>query len=82
MELLSDYVLESENPPIVPAGSELSLPGFGPLPEEEYLRDGVFDISDVWPSFLFTAVVPVCIHKFIVMFCPCSGAACTFGPHV
>ena len=47
MELLSDYILQEEKPPAVHAAAELPLPGFGPLPEEEFLRDGVFDISDV-----------------------------------
>lgn len=51
MEFLSDYVLQEDNPPPVPTAAELPLPGFGPLPEEEFLQDGVFDISEVRRPF-------------------------------
>lgn len=47
MEMLSEHVLMQENPPPTPVASELPLPGFGPLHEEEFLLDGVFGISEV-----------------------------------
>lgn len=47
MEFLADHVESADNPPPVPSAAELPLPGFGPLPEEEYMYENVFDMTEV-----------------------------------
>jgi hypothetical protein len=47
MEFLADHVERVDNPTPVPSARELPLPGFGPLPEDEYLYENVFDMTEV-----------------------------------
>lgn len=54
MKMLTDLMLDDGTPKLTHQNTELPLPGFGPLPEEEFLQEGVFDITEV-QAFKFNA---------------------------